>query len=47
MEVTELVDDFRDLLIELADAYADFAVIGGYEVAFHEDPRATKDLDVL
>lgn len=43
----ELPEDFRDLLIELADAKADFVVIGGHAVAFHGHPRATKDLDVL
>jgi len=31
----------------LADAEADFVVIGGYAVAFHGHPRGTKDLDVL
>ncbi len=45
--VLELAQDFRDLLIELADADADFVIIGGYAVAFHGHPRATKDLDVL
>lgn len=43
----ELVDDFRDLLVELADASAKFVVVGGHAVAFHGHPRATKDLDVL
>lgn len=43
----ELPDDFRDLLVELADANADFVVLGGHAVAFHGHPRATKDLDVL
>lgn len=43
----ELADDFRDLLIELSDAEADFMIVGGYAVAFHGHPRATKDLDVL
>ncbi len=43
----ELPDDFRDLLIELCDAHAEFVVIGGHAVAFHGHPRATKDLDVL
>lgn len=43
----ELPDDFRDLLIELADAGAEFVVVGGYAVAFHGHVRATKDLDVL
>lgn len=43
----ELPDDFRDLLIELADAGAEFVVVGGHAVAFHGHPRATKDLDIL
>ncbi len=43
----ELPEDFRDLLVELADAGADFVVLGGHAVAFHGHPRATKDLDVL
>ncbi len=43
----ELPEDFRDLLIELHDAGADFVVMGGHAVAFHGHPRATKDLDVL
>lgn len=42
-----LPDDFRDLLLELSDAGADFVVLGGHAVAFHGHPRATKDLDVL
>jgi predicted nucleotidyltransferase len=43
----ELFEEFRDLLVELADAGADFAIVGGHAVAFHGHPRATKDLDVL
>ena len=43
----ELPDDFRDLLVELHDAGAQFVVLGGHAVAFHGHPRATKDLDVL
>ena len=43
----ELAEDFTDLLIELADAGADFVIVGGYAVAFHGHPRATKDLDIL
>jgi hypothetical protein len=45
--VITLPDDFRDLLVELADAGAEFVVLGGHAVAFHGHPRATKDLDVL
>lgn len=43
----ELPQDFRDLLIELADAGAEFVLVGGHAVAFHGHPRATKDMDVL
>ena len=43
----ELYDDFRDLLIALADVEAEFVVVGGHAVAYHGHPRATKDLDVL
>jgi len=43
----DLPKDFRDMLIELADAGAEFAVVGGYAVAFHGHPRATKDMDIL
>lgn len=43
----ELFDEFRDLLIELQRAGADFVVMGGHAVAFHGHPRATKDLDIL
>jgi hypothetical protein len=45
--VNELPEDFRDLLIELADAGAEFVLLGGHAVAFHGHPRATKDMDVL
>jgi len=45
--VIELPDDFRDLLVALSDAGAEFVVIGGHAVAFHGHPRATRDLDVL
>ena len=43
----DLSPDFRDLLIELADAGADFLLVGGFAVAFHGHQRATKDIDVL
>lgn len=43
----DLPDDFRDLLIALHEAGAEFVVLGGHAVAFHGHPRATKDLDVL
>jgi hypothetical protein len=45
--VNELPEDFRDLLLELADVGAEFVLVGGHAVAFHGHPRATKDMDVL
>jgi predicted nucleotidyltransferase len=45
--VIDLPDDFRDLLVELHEAGAEFVVLGGHAVAYHGHPRATKDLDVL
>lgn len=47
MSRLELPDDFRDLLVALADARADFVLIGGWAMAVHGRPRATEDLDVL
>jgi predicted nucleotidyltransferase len=46
-EVMDLPEDFQDLLVELHDAGAAFVVVGGYAVAFHGHPRATKDIDIL
>jgi predicted nucleotidyltransferase len=43
----ELTQDFHDLLVELTDAGADFVLVGGYAVAYHGHPRATKDIDLL
>ena len=42
-----LPEDFRDLLVELAEAGADFVIVGGYAVAMHGHPRATKDIDIF
>lgn len=45
--VIDLPDDFRDILIELADAGVEFVVVGGYAVAVHGHSRATKDIDIF
>jgi hypothetical protein len=45
--VIDLPHDFRDVLLELADAGVEFVVVGGYAVAVHGHPRATKDLDIF
>jgi len=47
MSTLELPADFRDLLVELADARAEFVLIGGWAMAVHGRPRATEDLDVM
>lgn len=38
--------DFRDLLSSFIEGKVRFLIVGGYAVAFHGHPRATKDLDV-
>jgi len=45
--VLRLSQDFKELLVEFADAKAEFLVIGGHAVARHGYVRATLDLDVL
>ena len=47
MDPTELPTDYRDLLLALSDADAEFVLIGGYALAAHGYVRATDDLDVL
>lgn len=42
-----LPDDFRDLLIELADVRAEFVLVGGRAMAAHGRTRATEVLDVF
>jgi predicted nucleotidyltransferase len=42
-----LPHDFRELLEEFAREGVEYIVIGGYAFAFHAEPRATKDLDLL
>jgi predicted nucleotidyltransferase len=43
----KLPTDFRELLEEFAREGVEHVVIGGYAFAFHAEPRATKDLDIL
>jgi len=42
-----LPDDFRDLLVELSDARAEFVLVGGWAMAAHGRTRATEDIDVF
>jgi hypothetical protein len=43
----ELHPDLLDLLSALAASKAEYLVVGGWAVAFHTEPRFTKDLDLL
>jgi len=45
--LSNLNEDFRDLLLELADADVDFVLVGAFAVAYHGVPRATGDMDVF
>jgi hypothetical protein len=38
--------DFRDLFAALNDSKAHYLLVGGYAVAFHAQPRFTKDIDI-
>lgn len=42
-----LPQDFKDLLEEFGRDGVEALLIGGYAVAFHGRPRATKDIDIL
>lgn len=42
-----LPPDFKDLLEEFARAEVEYVLVGGYAVAFHGRPRATKDIDLV
>lgn len=46
-EVLALNEDFQDFLVALAEAGAEFLVIGAHALAVHGVVRATGDLDVL
>jgi hypothetical protein len=41
MTLEGLNDDFRDLLVELADAGVEFVIVGAYALVFHGAPRAS------
>jgi hypothetical protein len=42
----EISSDFKDLLLALNAARADYLVIGAVAVGFHDAPRATADFDI-
>lgn len=41
-----LSPDFREFIASLNDNQVRYLVVGGYAVAFHGNPRYTKDLDI-
>ena len=43
----DLPPDFRDLLEAFARDGVEAVLVGGYAVAFHARPRATKDIDLV
>jgi len=43
----EIHPDFRELLALFADHRVEYAIVGGYALAFHGAPRYTGDLDIL
>src|SRR5262245_20057272 len=47
MTLEGLHEDFRDLLVLLADSNVDFVIVGAYALAFHGSPRASGDIDVF
>jgi hypothetical protein len=47
MTLEGLNDDFRDLLLELADAHVEFVIVGAFALAFHGAPRASGDIDIF
>lgn len=47
MTLEGLNDDFRDLLIVLADRGVEFVIVGAYALAFHGAPRASGDIDIF
>lgn len=47
MTLEGLNEDFRDLLVLLADADVEFVIVGAYALAFHGAPRASGDIDLF
>jgi hypothetical protein len=47
MTLEGLNDDFRDVMVLLADGGADFVIVGAYALGFHGAPRASGDIDLF
>jgi hypothetical protein len=47
MNLNSLNDDFRDLLLALAEQGVEFLIVGAYALSFYGAPRASGDIDVF
>lgn len=47
MTLEGLNEDFRDVVVQLADAQVEFVIVGAFALAFHGAPRASGDIDVF
>lgn len=47
MRSINLPPDFREFLRLRNEHQVEYLLIGGYAVAYHGDPRATADMDIL
>lgn len=47
MTVEGLHEDFRDLLLLMSEAGAEFVIVGAYAMALHGAPRASGDIDLF
>jgi len=43
----EIQEDFRELLALFGEHDVEYAIVGGYALAFHGAPRATGDIDIV
>jgi hypothetical protein len=47
MTLEGLNDDFRDVVVQFADAGVEFVIVGAFALAFHGAPRASGDIDIF
>jgi hypothetical protein len=47
MTLEGLNDDFRDVVVQFADAGVEFVIVGAFALAFHGAPRASGDIDMF
>jgi len=42
-----IFDEFKSIAKKLEDSQIEYALIGGIAMAFHDEPRFTRDIDIL